>query len=48
MKISYKVHTGFAGGIHEGEFEIADEATEEEIMLTIIEDCGIEITWDKE
>ena len=47
MIIRYKVHTGFAGGEYTGELEFDDNVTDDQIMSAVLEDCGVEINWNK-
>lgn len=45
MKIKWLLETGFAGATHEGEFEIEDNATDEEIEEMAKDDAFQNINW---
>lgn len=49
-KIKWQCDTGFAGCIHEDEFEVEDDATEEEINEMVEQEVNnyIEWTWWEE
>lgn len=44
-KIKWHFDTGFAGCIHEGEFEVEDDATEEEIGEMVLGDVANYVNW---
>ena len=45
--IAWEIDTGFAGGIHEGEFEVDDDATDAEIDEMVQQELWnlIEYSW---
>ena len=44
-KIKWICETGFAGCVHEGEFEIDDDATEKEIGDAVLDDISNYVYW---
>lgn len=48
MLIKWALETGFAGGIHEGEIEVDDNASDEEIEELVRNEAFNEIDWSWE
>ena len=44
-RIKWVCDTGFAGCHHEGEFEVDDDATEEEISEAVMDDVCNFVSW---
>ena len=44
-KIKWICETGFAGCIHQGEFEVEDDTTEEEINEMVLDDICNYVNW---
>lgn len=50
MKIKWRLHIGMATGDRDGEIEVDDDATDEEIEEAVKEDAHqhIELSWERE